>query len=103
MKPIVFHIRDHNCYCTEDYIRIEDSYNIKTQDITSFLSDLMSQVAIDGRLSYERSFESWETEWIAHNRLYKLGLFRKHTKDVDLYEDESEFRLALYSIIGFHI
>ena len=103
MKPMIYHIQDHSCYCTDEYIRIDNSYNVKNKEIMSFLSDLMSQFARDGRLTHKRTFESWETEWVAHNRLYKLGLFRNHTKDVDLYEDESKIRLFFYTIIGFHI
>ena len=103
MKPIIYTVRDHNCVCSENYVRIEDSYNVKTSEIRAFLSDLVLQITLDGKLKYKRSFESWEKEWVAHNRLYKLGLFRQHTKDADLYEDESKFRLFCYNIIGFHL
>lgn len=103
MKAIIYNIYGHRCVCTTEYIRIEDSYKLKTREIPNFLSELLSKIVRDGVLKYKRSFESWETEWVAHNRLYKLGLFREHTKDVDLYENESKFRLFCYSIIGFHL
>ena len=33
-----------------------------------------------------RSVNSYIREWRGHNRLYKLGLYKSHTKDVDLEE-----------------
>lgn len=48
----------------------------------------------------KRSYKSWLKEWKAHNRLYKLGLFRSHTKDCDLEENEKLHRLIAYQILG---
>ena len=47
-----------------------------------------------------RTLKSWVKEWKAHNRLYKLGLFRKHTKDCDLEENEKWWRLLAYQFLG---
>lgn len=47
-----------------------------------------------------RTLKSWVKEWKAHNRLYKLGLFRNHTKDCDLEENEKWWRLLAYQILG---
>ncbi len=48
----------------------------------------------------DRSIMSCLNEWIAHRRLYKLGLFKKHTKDCDLSADESYFRRVCYWILS---
>lgn len=47
-----------------------------------------------------RTLKSWIKEWIAHNRLYKLGLFRSHAKDCDLEENEKRWRLLAYQFLG---
>ena len=47
-----------------------------------------------------RSVKSWIKEWKAHNRLYKLGLFKEHTVDCDLEENEKPHRLIAYHILG---
>ncbi len=47
-----------------------------------------------------RTLKSWIKEWKAHNRLYKLGLFKEHTVDCDLEENEKPHRLIAYQILG---
>lgn len=47
-----------------------------------------------------RSKESYFNEIRAHKRLYKLGLFRKHTKDCDLEEPTTRIKEFFYKIIG---
>lgn len=47
-----------------------------------------------------RSKESYFNEIRAHRRLYKLGLFRKHTKDCDLEEPTTRMKEFFYKIIG---
>lgn len=79
-------------------VHIEDSYKIKDKDkqikILEYLHKSYSWFK-------ERSIKSYLREWRAHNRLYKLGLFRRHTKDVDLNVKESMFRRFIYFFIGF--
>lgn len=48
----------------------------------------------------KRDIDSWIREWKAHNRLYRLGIYRSHTKDCDLNEDEKWWRLWFYGILG---
>lgn len=47
-----------------------------------------------------RSLKSYVREWRAHNRLYKLGLFKDRTKDVDLNVHEKWYRRLGYFILG---
>ena len=48
----------------------------------------------------KRNLKSWIKEWKAHNRLYKLGLFKSHTTDCDLEENEKWWRLLAYQFLG---
>lgn len=54
------------------------------------------------RTNYQskRTYKSWLKEWKAHNRLYRLGLFKGHTTDCDLEENEKWWRLLAYQILG---
>ena len=95
---LVFRILKHECTCTPNNIHIKDSYQIPDEDVPYYLS--MLNAALDGSFQYKRTVDSWAKEWITHNKLYKAGLFTSHTKDVDLNEDESKFRLIIYNIFG---
>ena len=97
-NTLYFAISHCKCTCTSTNIHIENSYIIPNNEVERFLRVALD--VIDGEFTYRRSLDSWVREWVAHNRLYKLGLFRKHTKDLDLDEFESKFRLFIYNIIG---
>ena len=47
-----------------------------------------------------RPLESCVMEWEAHNLLWYYHLFRDHTTDVDINDDESKIRLIIYSILS---
>lgn len=47
-----------------------------------------------------RSLESCMMEWEAHNLLWYCHLFRDHTTDVDINDDESKIRLIIYSFLS---
>ena len=81
----------------EECISIIDSYKIHDKDTMRVTLECFIM-----ETNYEsiRSIESWIREWKAHNRLYKLGLFKSHTKDCDLEENEKLHRLLVYRILG---
>lgn len=55
---------------------------------------------IKNNLPISRSNKSYLREWIAHNRLYKLGLFKNHTTDVDFEEPIKWYYELIYFILG---
>ena len=65
----------------ENNTHIEDSY--KATDLNLEVGYIIRERYIRHLLT-TRSFDSYVREWKAHNRLYKLGLFKSHTKDCDL-------------------
>lgn len=82
-------------------------YNKKTNNIkiidSYLVTDKKRMIEYLDQLPLEkvnRSFKSCLNEWIAHNRLYNLGLFKNHTSDCDLTQDESLFRRACYWILS---
>ncbi len=78
-------------------VRIKDSYKIREEeDITTILILFKMKTNYNSK----RNLKSWIKEWKTHNRLYRLGLFRSHTKDCDLEENEKKRRLIAYKILG---
>lgn len=97
MKNI--YIKNHICHCTDDCITIINSYDITNyNNIIDFLSIVGSEVTLYG-FEYKRDVDDWAKEWYAHNILYKMGLFRSHTKSVDLSEKEPKYRIICYNLI----
>lgn len=47
-----------------------------------------------------RTKASYIAEIKAHNRLYRLGIKRSHTKDIDLEENINKCRDIIYRVIG---
>ena len=81
----------------ENNVRIKDSYKIKTKEYMKLILTLFKERT---GFKSKRSIDSWLKEWKTHNRLYRLGLFRSHTSDCDLEENEKLYRLITYEIIG---
>ena len=78
-------------------IKIKESYKIESEYLMNYILVKFKQ-----ETSYEskRTIKSWIKEWKSHNKLYKLGLFKNHTADCDLKENEKWYRLLFYEIIG---
>lgn len=86
---------------------IEYTYN-NTKIINSYLykniSTLVKEILeerLERNLPVTRSMISYAREIKAHNRLYKLGLFKSHTKDCDCEENIKKWKENVYKIIGF--
>lgn len=81
----------------EQNIKIIDSYKVTDNvEMTYILKEFILKTGYKSK----RSLKSWIKEWKSHNRLYKLGLFRLHTKDCDLEENEKIYRLIVYKFLG---
>lgn len=77
-------------------LKILDSYKINDIKIMrSFLFDHIGYVR-----AINRSVDSCINEWVAHNRLYKMGLYKDHCTDTDLSKNESKFRRFCYYILS---
>lgn len=84
----------------QDAITIYDSYLIRSkQDIRLFLSTLQVYLDTKGVCSLYVAQTKYLKEWWVHSFLYRIGLFRKHTKNVDFEPKEKWWRRAGYAII----
>ena len=82
---------------TKRLTKIYNSYQIK--DVSTYVKKII-ETRRDKGYSVNRSLRSYIAETKAHNRLYKLHLFRKHTKDTDLEEDIKKILEIIYFVIG---
>lgn len=78
-------------------IRILDSYKVHS---AAYMQMILNMFMIKTGFKSKRTMKSWLKEWKTHNRLYRLGLFKSHTKDCDLEENEKAHRLIAYEILG---
>ena len=83
---------------TENNTKICNSRLIENNEIWEVVYRIMEQRKCRNLL-VTRTQLSYCNEIKAHNRLYKLGLFKSHTKDVDLEEPIKKWKEILYSII----
>ena len=77
---------------------IYDSYLMT--DVKKQVKDIINE-RVDMGLDTTRTLKSYIRETKAHNRLYKLHLFRSHTQNTDLEEDIKWWKEIIYFIIGF--
>ena len=81
---------------SDNNIRIENGYLLRGRSFEFVLNCIRANEP--NEVTANRSNYSLSYEWAVHNALYKLGLFRSHTKDVDLnYPCRIEW---LYILLG---
>lgn len=85
---------------TTNNIHIENSYKItKRKEMKKILLTIQSEYP-NCKVFSKRSISGLILEWVAHNRLYKIGYKKDRTKDVDLDLNETWYRKILYLILG---
>ena len=83
---------------TENNTKICNSYLLTRDEIYDVALEIV-KTRIARRLP-RRGIISYIREIKAHNRLYKLHLFRSHTKHCDLEEPISKFKELIYTILS---
>jgi hypothetical protein len=51
-------------------------------------------------LKFNRDINDLVCEWVVHNKLYKFGIKKDKTKDVDLEFEENKWKIFIYRILG---
>lgn len=94
-----FTYKGYSIIISDSCITIEDSY--KTIDRTLIRSILeYVKIQTPNNVTKNRSMFSLCNEWIAHSLLYKLGIARSHTCNVDLEYPQSVLHSIAWAIIG---
>lgn len=82
---------------TKDNVHIEDSFLFSKKHFDQVL-DVIQADHPDSLVWVTRSRFSLKMEWATHNCLYDLGLWKSHTKDVDL--DAGSKIALIYDVVG---
>lgn len=85
----------------EDETVIINSYKLTNYEIKNVVVPEIIYYRLKKYLPVNRTNKSYEREIKAHNRLYKLGLYKEHTKDCNLEEPIKWYYELLYFIIGW--
>ena len=84
---------------SDNCITVHDSYTTTDRTlIRSILVYVKDQAP--NNVTKNRSMFSLCNEWIAHSLLYKLGIAKSHTRDVDLEYPQSVLHTIAWTIIG---
>lgn len=83
----------------KDRLKIKNSYLIKKKDFDESL-DYLQEKCFGIPLWKSRSRWSLKCEWQVHNVLYKLGIKRERTADVDFEFKQGKLLQLEYIILG---
>ena len=84
-------------------ITIYDSYTVNKKLMNFVLDEIRAEVKKKGQSNAvldNRSNASLKREWVTHNFLYSIGMFRSHTKDVNLNYPQKWYIRWGYNIAG---
>lgn len=85
---------------SEKETKVYDSYLLGSDYLIRKVAVEIATTRMIKHLPQTRTEKSYMNEIKAHNRLYKLGLFKNHTKDADLEEPISKFKEIIYAILS---
>lgn len=84
---------------SENNINIRDSYTViereKMREVLYAIQHLHPECN-----SFKRTYEQMISEWRTHNRFYHWGLFKSHTRDVDINYPVKWYIQLFYNIFG---
>lgn len=92
------HVIDY--LASSNNVHIIDSYRYHKRKQINTILDVIFRFEYNSPVFANRERWSLASEWRAHTRLYKLGLWKSHTKDVDLNWPIKWYEVILYNIFG---
>jgi hypothetical protein len=86
----------------KDYTTVTNSYLLDDDDIERVATEIAysRSCKYDWKCDYFRNEESYIREIKAHNRLYRLGLWKSHTINTDLEENIDIIHKVIWWFIG---
>lgn len=101
MKKRIISRYNHKVILTKNNTKICDSHDLSIKDSIIMAKNIYYIRKYFG-YNVKRDVDSYIRELISHNRLYKLGLYRSHTKDCDLEENIKPLTNLIYKILGWY-
>ena len=86
----------------QDNTKVTNSYKLTDEEIKKISSQIAfaRNVKYDWKCIHKRKAGSYIKEIKGHNNLYKLGLYKSHTIDTDLEENQSILNKIIWWLIG---
>lgn len=93
-------INNRMCTITRELTTIHNSFLIEKDEVNDLITKILCE---RGKKEYPitRSHKSYARELLAHNRMFKMHLFRKHTRNSDLEENIVWWKDIFYWVIGW--
>lgn len=87
---------------TNNCLTIPNSYNITDKDVMNRVLEIIREKEYKNKYEVlnNRTNNDIIKEWRAHNLLYKLNIFRSHTKTVDLEYPQKWYYKLIWKILG---
>lgn len=99
---MIVDISNYTIEITANNIHVTDSYLVKKKsEMTEIIEQIKKKYIEHTNVFNLRSVKNLVKEWRAHNLLYKLHIYRSHTKDVDLDIPQSMKYKIAYGILSF--
>ena len=78
---------------------IEESYKIRNpHKMLDILTESLEKAEV---FTTSRKMKSFINQWLVYNNLYKLYLFRKHTKNVTFKDEQSKIKRKMFTMLSF--
>ena len=97
---MIRNISGYKCDLTDSNTKIYDSYKLRNDAQITCLVVMIIRTRRALNLKITRDTKCYVREIKAHNKLYKMGLFKSHTKDTDLEEPISKNKRLIFNVIG---
>lgn len=84
---------------TDNCITVHDSYKTSNRELIRCILQYVKKTT-PNEVTRKRTIKNLCNEWIAHTRLYHLGIAQSHTRDVDLEYPQSALHSIAWTILG---
>lgn len=91
--------KGYSILVSDNCITVLDSYTTADRPLIRSILEYVKNQA-PNNVTKNRSMFSLSNEWIAHSLLYKLGIARSHTCNVDLEYPQSVLHTIAWTILG---
>lgn len=103
MNKIETTIYSHDVTITSNNIHITKSYTVKDRKTMNNFLNILREYLEDSNITMKtpfnfRSNNSLIREWVTHNNLYRLGLYKDRVKDIDLNYPQKWYIKILYAV-----
>lgn len=82
----------------ENRIKILESWMMSKEEFLNVLDEI--QKLYPDHVAFKRTRRSMYLEWMAHNFLFRMGIRKDKTADVDLEYPQGWFKKLEYGILG---